>query len=75
MVGSAIVRKLKAMGCETVITRSSQELDLSNQAAVINFFKAEKIDYVILAAAIWQVLSVYCFWVVLVYTLATQNNQ
>jgi len=51
MVGSAIIRKLIALGCESIITRSSKELDLTNQNAVANFFAKEKIDYVVLAAA------------------------
>ncbi|WP_121355474.1 GDP-L-fucose synthase [Flavisolibacter nicotianae] len=51
MVGSAIVRKLRAEGFESIVTRSSAELDLRNQQAVADFFEAEKPDYVILAAA------------------------
>ena len=51
MVGSAIVRKLKAEGYENIITRSSKELDLRDQKAVSGFFAAEKPDYVFLAAA------------------------
>ena len=42
MVGSAIVRKLQAEGFENIITRSSAELDLMNQAAVMDFFSNEK---------------------------------
>ncbi|WP_338874280.1 GDP-L-fucose synthase [Spirosoma sp. SC4-14] len=51
MVGSAITRKLHAEGYENIITRTSSELDLRNQAAVIDFFTEEKPDYVFLAAA------------------------
>ncbi|WP_374327900.1 GDP-L-fucose synthase family protein [Azonexus sp.] len=51
MVGSAIVRQLKAAGCENIVTRSHAELDLTNQAAVNAFFAAEKPDQVYLAAA------------------------
>ncbi len=51
MVGAAIVRKLKADGFENLVLRSSKELDLRNQAAVNDFFAAEKPDYVFLAAA------------------------
>jgi GDP-L-fucose synthase len=51
MVGSAIVRKLETEGYNNIITRSSRELDLRDQVAVSNFFKAEKPDYVFLAAA------------------------
>jgi GDP-L-fucose synthase len=51
MVGSALVRKLKAEGFKNIVTRTSAELNLTNQQAVANFFAAEKPDYVILAAA------------------------
>jgi len=51
MVGSAIVRKLQAEGFENIITRSSAELDLMNQAAVMDFFSNEKPQFVFLAAA------------------------
>ncbi|RAJ97880.1 GDP-L-fucose synthase [Larkinella arboricola] len=51
MVGSAIVRKLKAEGFENLLVRKSSELDLRNQAAVEDFFATEKPDYVFLAAA------------------------
>ncbi len=51
MVGSAIIRKLKAEGFTNFVTRTSKELDLKNQQAVINFFEKEKPEYVFLAAA------------------------
>lgn len=51
MVGSAIVRKLKAEGYDNIITRGSKELDLRDQTAVSAFFANEKPDYVFLAAA------------------------
>jgi GDP-L-fucose synthase len=51
MVGSAIYRKLKNEGFTNLITRSSSELDLRNQADVADFFEQEKPDYVFLAAA------------------------
>ncbi len=51
MVGSAILRKLKAEGFSKFILRSSKELDLRNQQATINFFEKEKPEYVFLAAA------------------------
>lgn len=51
MVGSAIVRALKADGYTNLLTRSSKELDLRNQQVVMDFFKAERPDYVFLAAA------------------------
>lgn len=51
MVGSAIVRRLRAAGYENLVFRTSSELDLRNQAAVAQFFAEEKPDYVFLAAA------------------------
>ena len=51
MVGSAIVRNLQAKGHTNIVTRTHTELDLTNQAAVENFFKLEKPDQVYLAAA------------------------
>ena len=51
MVGSAIVRQLKAEGFNHIVTRSSKELDLRIQAEVSGFFENEKPDYVFLAAA------------------------
>lgn len=51
MVGSAIVRQLQASGHTNIITRTRSELDLTNQQAVIDFFKSEKIEQVYLAAA------------------------
>jgi GDP-L-fucose synthase len=51
MVGSAIKRKLEKGGYENIVTRSSSELDLTNQAEVQDFFSKESIDVVYLAAA------------------------
>ncbi len=51
MVGSAIVRELKRKGYSNLIYRTHQELDLTNQLAVHNFFAQEKPDQVYLAAA------------------------
>lgn len=51
MVGSGIVRKLRAEGFTQLITRTSQELDLRNQAEVNAFFQKEKPEFVFLAAA------------------------
>jgi GDP-L-fucose synthase len=51
MVGSAILRKLQHEGFENFVLRTSQEVDLRNQAAVNDFFAAEKPDYVFNAAA------------------------
>jgi GDP-L-fucose synthase len=51
LVGSAIVRRLAADGRVSIVARTRQELELTNQAAVDAFFKREKIDQVYLAAA------------------------
>lgn len=51
MVGSAIVRRLQKDGYSNIVTRTSKELDLKEQADVRDFFKAEKPDVVVLAAA------------------------
>ncbi|MBF4470278.1 GDP-L-fucose synthase family protein [Flavobacterium sp. HJJ] len=51
MVGSAILRQLKAKGFTNFVLRTSSELDLRNQQAVADFFAKEKPDYVFLAAA------------------------
>jgi GDP-L-fucose synthase len=51
MVGSAIRRKLEKEGYTNLVFRTSQELDLRNQAAVLDFFAAEQPAYVFLAAA------------------------
>jgi GDP-L-fucose synthase len=51
MVGSAIVRKLNALGYEKIITRSRSELDLTDQSQVTAFFEKERLDQVYLAAA------------------------
>ena len=51
MVGSAIFRKLKSLGFNNIITKSSNELDLRNQRDVECFFEDEKPEYVFLAAA------------------------
>ena len=51
MVGSAIVRKLQAEGYTTIITRTSLQLDLRNQGAVVDFFASEQPEFVFLAAA------------------------
>ncbi|MGL5965134.1 MAG: GDP-L-fucose synthase family protein, partial [Fusobacteriaceae bacterium] len=51
MVGSAIIRRLEEECYTNIIFRTSAELDLRNQAAVEEFFKIEKPEYVFLAAA------------------------
>ncbi len=52
LVGQALVRQLNAQGFANIVTRTRSELDLMEQAAVRDFFAAEKPDYVFDAAAI-----------------------
>jgi len=51
MVGSALVRRLSSEGYENLVTCSRNELDLSDQKAVREFFGRQKISVVFLAAA------------------------
>ncbi|MBT9568608.1 MAG: GDP-L-fucose synthase [Thiobacillus sp.] len=51
LVGSALMRTLRAKGYANLLTRTHAELDLTDQAAVETFFATEKPDYVFLAAA------------------------
>jgi len=51
LVGSAILRRLRAEGFKNLITRTHAELDLERQPEVERFFNAEKPEYVFLAAA------------------------
>jgi GDP-L-fucose synthase len=51
LVGSAIVRNLRAKGFDNIVGRTHAELDLTNSASVDAFFAAEKPEYVFLAAA------------------------
>ncbi len=51
MVGSAIFRKLESKGYKNIIGLTQSELDLTNQAATLSFFKSELPVYVFLAAA------------------------
>ncbi len=50
LVGSAIVRNLEAQGFTNLLMRTHQELDLTDQIQVNDFFKKEKPSFVILAA-------------------------
>ena len=51
LVGSSIVRKLRAEGYTDLLTRTRQELDLSDQEAVFAFLREQKPDAVVVAAA------------------------
>jgi len=51
LVGSALVRALRAQGHTNIVTRNHAELELTDQAQVRDFFRSERIDQVYLAAA------------------------
>ena len=51
LVGSAIVRRLGALGCRKVLLRTHSELDLREQQAVNEFFREHRPEFVFLAAA------------------------
>ena len=51
LAGSAIVRQLQQKGCGNLLLRTHAELELTDQAAVRDFFERERPDYVFLAAA------------------------
>lgn len=51
LVGSAIIKKLSENGYKNVITKDKKELDLMDSMRVMEFFEAEKFDWVFLAAA------------------------
>ena len=76
MVGSAIVRRLKAEGYTNLILRTRQELDLLDQAAVRQFFEQEKPEYVFLAAAkVGGILANNTYRAQFIYeNLQIQNN-
>jgi len=51
LVGSALLKRLQAAGYRNLITRTHAELDLTEQAAVRDFFQETRPEYVFLAAA------------------------
>lgn len=51
MVGSALMRRLEAEAFSNVLTRERAQLDLADESAVAKFFKEERPDIVIVAAA------------------------
>ncbi len=51
LVGSAILKNLQQQGYTNLITRTHQELDLTDHQAVADFFATERPEYVFLAAA------------------------
>lgn len=76
MVGSAVWREFTKQGYTNLIGKSSREVDLRDQAAVLTFFETEKPDIIIDSAArVGGILanseSPYQF---LIETLLIQNN-
>lgn len=51
LVGSALLRRLQADGYQNLVTRTSQELDLTNQADTYRFLQEQKPEVVVAAAA------------------------
>ena len=51
LVGSGLLRALRAQGHEHIVTRTSAELDLRDGRATAEFYAAERPEYVIVAAA------------------------
>ncbi|MCF8374383.1 MAG: NAD-dependent epimerase/dehydratase family protein [Bacteroidales bacterium] len=76
LVGSAILRALLDMGYENVVFKNRGSLDLTDQIAVNNFFRKEKIDYVFLSAAkVGGILANNTFRAQFLYeNLQIQNN-
>ena len=76
MVGSAIIRNLNQKGFNNIITRTHAELDLLDQKAVSDFFAAQKIDHVVLAAAkVGGINANYTYPAQFIYeNLMIQNN-
>ncbi len=76
LAGSAIHRALKARGARHLITRSHQELDLTQQAGVVDLFRAERPEVVFLCAAkVGGILANDTYPAEFLYSnLAIQNN-
>ena len=76
LVGSAILQKLKNSGYKNITTKNSQQLDLRDQKKVMNFFKKNSFQFVIIAAA--KVGGIYAnntYKADFIYeNLAIQNN-
>jgi GDP-L-fucose synthase len=51
MVGSALVRRLRAVGYDNLLTRTHAELDLTNQQAVHAYLADQRPEYIFVAAA------------------------
>ena len=76
LVGSAIVKNLQAKGYLNLIVKTHDELDLTNQQQVENFFRQYQPEYVILAAAkVGGIVANDTYRAEFIYeNLAIQNN-
>ena len=76
LVGSAILRKLQETGYNNIICKTRNELELTHQDAVKEFFKQERPDYVFLAAAkVGGIMGNNTYPADFIYTnLTIQNN-
>jgi GDP-L-fucose synthase len=76
LVGSAILKNLRKKGYENFILKTHTELDLTNQAAVNQFFAAEQPEYVFLSAAhVGGIMANYKYRGDFIYqNLMIQNN-
>jgi len=76
LVGSAIVKNLESKGYTNLVYKTHNELDLTNQNQVEEFFKQEKPEYVILAAAkVGGIVANNTYRADFIYeNLAIQNN-
>jgi GDP-L-fucose synthase len=52
LIGSAVVRRLREKGYNNLIVRTHQELDLTNQAIVMEFLQQERPQALVMAAAL-----------------------
>lgn len=76
LVGSAIVKNLESKGYKNLVYRTHNELDLTNQKTVEDFFASEKPEYVILAAAkVGGIHANNCYRAEFIYdNMMIQNN-
>jgi len=76
LVGSAILKKLQSCGYKNIMVRNRKQLDLRDQKKVFNFFKKNRFQFVIIAAA--KVGGIYAnntYRADFIYdNLAIQNN-
>ena len=76
LVGSAVVRRLKAQGFKNILTVNKKKLDLKDQKKTFNFLKKNKPNYVIICAAkVGGILANNVFRGEFIYdNLQIQNN-